>query len=180
MVIDITADSSSATNISPVTISMTLSSTASTMSPLQSSKRTRRSSKQASENKHKSKRTKVEYDNRYKAAFEEATNLIAEKTTEEPVGAMCQRLNKAFGLDGKKRLVRSTVFTAYKDGIAGTSPKKKGSAPKIQHEFLETVATHAEVCQVGDGELRGKDLRRLIGASIVGTAHTNLYKAESV
>ena len=126
MVIDITADSSSATNISPVTISITLSSTASTMSPSQSSKRTRRSSKQASENRLKSKQTKVE------------------------------------------------------DGIAGTSPKKNGPAPKIQHEFLETVATHAEVCQVGDGELRGKDLRRLIGASIVGTAHANLYKTELV
>ena len=123
MVIDITADSSSATDISPVTISTTLSSTA-------SSKRTRRSSKQASEYRLKSKQTKVEYDNRYKAAFKEATNLIAEKTTEEPVGAMCQRLNKAFDLDGKNRLAWSTVYRAYKDGIAGTSPKKKGPAPK--------------------------------------------------
>jgi hypothetical protein len=60
--------------------------------------------KQASEYRLKSKQTKVEYDNRYKAAFKEATNLIAEKPTEEPVGAMCQRLNKAFGLDGKRRL----------------------------------------------------------------------------
>jgi hypothetical protein len=42
------------------------------------------------------------------------------------------------------------------------------------------VATHAEVCQVGDGELKGKDLKRLIGASIVGTPHADLYKPESV
>jgi hypothetical protein len=43
------------------------------------------------------------------------------------------------------------------------------------------VAMHAKVCQqVGDGRLRGKDLRQLIGASIVCTAHANLYKAESV
>ena len=179
MVIDITADSSSATNISPVTISTTLSSTASMMSASQSTKRTRRSSKQASEFRLKSKRIKVEYDDRYKAAFKEATNLIAAKTA-EPVGAMCQRLNRAFGLDGKKRLARSTVYRAYKDGFAGISPRKMGPLPKIQREFLETVATHAEVCQVGDGELRGKDLRRLIGASIVGTEHENLYKAESV
>jgi hypothetical protein len=42
------------------------------------------------------------------------------------------------------------------------------------------VATHAEGYQVGEGELRGKDLRRSIGASIIGTAHANLYKAELV
>ncbi len=130
-------------------------------------------------NRLKSKQTKVVYENQYKIAFKEATNLIAERTA-EPVGAMCQRLYKAFDLDGKKRLAWSTAYRAYKDGIAGTSPKKKGPAPKIQHEFLESVATHAEVCQVGDGKLRGKDSRQLIGASIVGTVHANLYKAESV
>jgi hypothetical protein len=45
---------------------------------------------------------------------------------------------------------------------------------------MEMAATHAGVCQVGDGELKGKDLKRLIGASIVGTPHANLYKPESV
>ena len=42
------------------------------------------------------------------------------------------------------------MYRAYKGGIAGISPKKKDPAPKIQHEFLTMVATHAEVCQVGD------------------------------
>jgi hypothetical protein len=115
MIIDITADISSATNISPVTISMTLSSTASMMSTLQSSKRTRHSSKQASEQRLKSKQTKVDYDNRYQAAFKKATNLIAERTA-EAVGEMCQKLNKVFDLDGKKRLARSIMYRAYKDG----------------------------------------------------------------
>ena len=93
---------------------------------------------------------------------------------------MCQRLNKAFGLDGKKQLSRSTVYRACKEGLAGTSPRKKGPAPKIPDKFLKMVATHAEVCQVGDGELKGKDLRRLIGASIVDTPSASLYKPESV
>ena len=93
---------------------------------------------------------------------------------------MCQRLNTAFGLDGKKQLSRSTVYRACKEGLAGTSPRKKGPAPKIPNTFLKMVATHAEVCQVGDGELKGKDLKRLIGASIVGTPHADLYKPESV
>ena len=106
IVIDITANSPSTTNISPVTMSSTSMTSAS-----QSTKRTRRSSKQASEYCLQSKRTKVEYDSRYKEAFKNATNLIAAKTP-EPVEAMCQRLNKAFDLDGKRRLSRSTVYRA--------------------------------------------------------------------
>jgi hypothetical protein len=93
---------------------------------------------------------------------------------------MCQRLNKVFGLDGKKQLLRSTVYRACKEGLAGTSPRKMGPAPKIPNTFLKMVATHAEVCQVGECELKGKDLKRLIGASIVGTRHADLYKPESV
>ena len=45
---------------------------------------------------------------------------------------------------------------------------------------MALVATLAEVCQVGDGKLKGKDLRRLIGASMIGTAHANAYKVKSV
>lgn len=85
---------------------------------------------------------------------------------------MCLRLNKEYNLDGKRQLTRSTVYQAAKDGLAGTSPKKKGPAPKIPVKFLKVVATHAEVCQVGDGELKGgRDVKGLIGASIVGTPH---------
>jgi hypothetical protein len=42
------------------------------------------------------------------------------------------------------------------------------------------VATHAEVCQVGDGELKGRDVKRLIGASIVGTPYDAAFQIESV
>ena len=45
---------------------------------------------------------------------------------------------------------------------------------------MALIATHAEVCQVGDGVLKGKDLRRMIGALMIGTAHTNAYKIKSV
>jgi hypothetical protein len=44
------------------------------------------------------------------------------------------------------------VYRAYKDGLAGTSPRKKGPPQKISS--FEMVVTHAEVCQVGDGKLR--------------------------
>jgi hypothetical protein len=182
MVIDVTGDDETAsTNVSPVTLYSTQSSssTSLTTSTSKSTKRSRLSPKQASAKRLEAKRTRLDYDARYKAAFKDATNLVA-ATTGEPVQAICNRLNRAFNLDGKKRLARSTIYQATKNGLAGVSPMKKGPQPKIQINFLEMVATHAEICQVGDGELRGKDLRRLIGASMVGTPHANAYKVESV
>jgi hypothetical protein len=175
MVIDITGDESS-DNVSPVT--MYTQSSSSLTSTSQSTKRARLSPKQASAKRLQAKRTKLDYDTRYKAAFKDATNVVAANTG-EPVQAICERLNKAFNLDGKKRLARSTIYQATKNGLAGVSPVKKGPPPKIPDKLMETVATHAEICQVGDGELRGKDLRRLKGALIVGTPHANSYKVES-
>ena len=186
MIINMTADGghqSPSTDLSPVTMS-TFDSARSLLThasapQLTTRKRTRRSPKQASEYRLQAKRTKVEYDDRYKAAYKAATNTMVAKTG-EPVGAMCERLNKAYNLDGKKRLARSTVYQANNDGLTGTSPRKKGPPPKIPHKLLQMVALHAEVCQVGNGELRGKDLRRLIGASKVGTVHADSYKVNSV
>jgi hypothetical protein len=175
MVIDITGDESS-DNVSPVT--MYTQSSSSLTSTSQSTKRARLSPKQASAKRLQAKRTKLDYDTRYKAAFKDATNVVAANTG-EPVQAICERLNKAFNLDGKKPLARSTIYQATKKGLAGVSPVKKGPPPKIPDKLTETVATHAEIYQVGDGELRGKDLRRLKGALIVGTPHANSYKVES-
>jgi hypothetical protein len=42
------------------------------------------------------------------------------------------------------------------------------------------VKTQAEVCQVGDGKLKGLDVKRLIGASIVGTPYETSFQIESV
>jgi hypothetical protein len=154
MVIDVvTDDSNKSTNISPLTMSTNSASSLTSLS--QSTKRARRSSKQASACKLQAKRSKLDYDIRYKAAFKEATNLVAAGTG-EPVHAICKRLNQAFNLDGTKRLARSTVYNATKSGLIGVSPMKKGPEPKIPDILLEVVATHAQVCQVGDGELKGR------------------------
>ncbi|KAI2500983.1 hypothetical protein MHU86_13457 [Fragilaria crotonensis] len=50
----------------------------------------------------------------------------------------------------------------------------------IAGDFITLVATHAKVCQVGDGELKGRDFKRLIGASIVGTPYEDSFQVESV
>jgi hypothetical protein len=50
----------------------------------------------------------------------------------------------------------------------------------IPAKLLEVLKTHAEVCQVGDGKLKGLDLKRLIGASIVGKPYETSFQVESV
>ena len=191
LIIDITKDDDdSSMNVLPVTMNTNeascFGSTATSSQRLSASqaseltrKKSRRSPKQASIAQLDAKRLKVEYDGRFKAAFKDATNLIARKTG-EPVQSMCLRLNKEFNLDGKRQLTRSTVYQAAKDGLAGTSPKKKGPAPKIPEKLMKVLATHAEVCQVGDGELKGRDVKRLIGALIVETPHEEAFQVESV
>ena len=144
-IIDITEDDDVTGVVSPVTMDSTLLSLISSTQTSQPRKKTRRSSKQVSIALLADKRSQADYDLRYKAAFKDATNLVAGKTSGESVQSTCSRLNNAYGLNGKK-LTRSTVYQATKDGLAGTSPKKKGPRSKIPDKLLEVVATHAEVC----------------------------------
>jgi hypothetical protein len=145
LIIDITkADDDTNRNVSPVTLNTTDLSSSSvssqsasvllssaSQSSASSRKKSRRSPKQASIARLDAKRLKVEYEDRFKAAFKDATNLVASGNTREPAQSICSRLNKEFNLDGKRKLKRSTVYQAAKDGLAGTSPKKKGPPPKI-------------------------------------------------
>jgi hypothetical protein len=165
------------TNDRTGTITSFLPSTTATLSA--SSKKTRKSPRQASVAKLEAKRARLDYDHRYKEAFKDATNIVASKNAKgETVQAMCNRLNNSFRLGGDKQLKKSTIFQAVKDGRAGMSPKARGPVSAIPDKFLEMVATHAEICQVGDGELKGKDIKRLIGASILGTEYETKFTIE--
>ena len=123
---------------------------------------------------------KEEYDNRYKAAFKEAVALVAGAVAgtnpAEPVQGICDRLNAKYGLDigdigaRTKVLTRSTIYQAAKDGMARKSPKKRGPPPVIPDVFMKAIATHSQVCQVGNGELKSKHIQRLIGASMLENA----------
>lgn len=186
-----TTSSSSMTTMSVVSVavdslsqSQQKSSSSSSSSSIKKPGVSRLSSKQVSVALLEAKRTRLDYDERYKAAFKDATNLVAEnhgRKRSEPVQSICTRLNLEYNLvQGSKRLKRSTVYQAAQDGLAGTSPKKRGPAPKIPMVLLEVAATHSQVCQAGDGELKSKDMKRLIGASIVGTAYEGAFKVESV
>ena len=190
--IELDGNGTSASSVSTVTLPVDVLSsdgsngfgiTTKTTSPSRTSKpkMTRKSSSQAAVERLDAKRTKLDYDSQYKAAFKDATNLVADPTNLEPVKQICERLNRKFNLlDGKKRLARSTIYQAVKDGLAGMSPKKKGPVPTIPDALLAVVATHVETCHVGGGELKGRDVKRLIGRSIAGTRHEKNIKVESV
>jgi hypothetical protein len=66
--------------------------------------------KQASAARLAKKLSKDDYDRRYKIAFKESTNLLANEEHLEPVQKMVGRLNELHNLDGKKKLTRSTVY----------------------------------------------------------------------
>ncbi|KAI2502638.1 hypothetical protein MHU86_11832 [Fragilaria crotonensis] len=99
-----------------------------------------------------------------------ATNLVAASRSEgsksEPVQSRCDRLNTEFnnlGVEDGKKLTQRTVYQSAKDGLAaGTSPKKMGPEPAIPVKFLKVVATHAKVCQVGDGEEWFDDVKKVL------------------
>ena len=190
-------DESKATDISPLTLATTatLSSEDSLTTHTSSStaggqrtkkKRTRLSPRQASEARLKNKEARDSLNQRYSKAFKEATILMSsarkKDSSKQTADQVLQQLNEAHNLIGTaKTLSRSTVYRAVSNGLIGKSPMKKGPQTKIPSALLEVVAVHAEVCQVGDeGELRGREIKRLIGASVLGTKFENNFKVQSV
>jgi hypothetical protein len=85
-------------------------------------------------------------------------------------------------LNGWKKLSKSTLYRAVRRGHAGASPLKQGPAPRIPPDILvDGVVTHTKESQVGDGgELRGRDIKRLINAAVMGTKFDQKFEAESV
>jgi hypothetical protein len=162
-------------DVSPLTIS-----TGSSLS-LSSSftrKKSRKSPKQASLQRLLFKEQKDDYNSRLKAAFKEATILLVDGDP-QTVDKLVAGVNAKYKLVGNRKVAKSTVYCAVKNGLAGKTPPKKGPAPKVPEVLLKAVAAHVEVNQVGDGELRGKDIKRLIGASVAGTVHDGAFKVDT-
>jgi hypothetical protein len=104
-------------------------------------KQSRTTFRQASLEKLETKRTKTDYDSRYKAAFKDATKIVAAARVasdvigdEESVLGMLDRLNSIHKLDEKKKLSNTTVYRAVDEGRTGMSPLKKVQS----QEFLKT------------------------------------------
>jgi hypothetical protein len=81
----------------------------------------------------------------------------------------------------KKKLTRSTVYRALARDDIGKSPLKKWPPIKILDALLEVGAVRTEICQVGEaGELQGRDIKRHIGAAVLGTEFHDKFKVQSV
>ena len=153
--------------------------------------RRRRSAKQASEARLEAKMQQVEYDCRYKMAFKAATDLLHRRRHENEndiiselfgsVKGLVVHLNEKYNLNGKRKLSVTTLYRAIRLGKIGqSSPSKRGPTPKIPTILLDVVASHSEVSQVGNGgELRGRDIKRIMGAAVLGTIHENKFAIES-
>ena len=147
----------------------------------------RRSAKQASEARLEAKIQRAEYDCRYKLAFKAATDLLHRRRHENENDIICElfgsvkglvvHLNEKYNLNGKRKLSVTTLYRAIRLGKIGqSSPSKRGPTPKIPNILLDVVASHSEVSQVGNGgELRGRDIKRIMGAAVLGTLHENKF-----
>lgn len=182
-------DSTLLTEVSPLTITTedaggSESTTMTTECSRNARRKSRRSPRQASIARLDAKAKRVEERSRYSKAFKEATTILAAHPSSrgETANETIHRLNVKHGFTNEaKKLVKSTVYSAIANGNAGKSPKKKGPPTKIPSELLQVVAVHSEVSQVSaSGELRGRDIKRLIGAATLGTEFEGQFTVESV
>jgi hypothetical protein len=184
MVIDITTTTASTTAAPTDERTSPLTETSSSSFSV-STKRTRKTSKQAGNARIEAKREREDYNCRFKEAFKEATRVVQEKKegkkpSRETAQQVVTRLNAEYNLNGKRKLSKSTVYREVKKGNIGRSPPKKGPPTKIPDVLLDVVATHSEVCQVGNGgELRGREIKRLLGAAVLGTKYEKKFTVES-
>ncbi len=146
-------------------------------------RRSRKSPQHAGEEKLDAKLEHEELCDQYKMAFKQAsTALMADPQHHESINLIVQRLNAKHSLIGtSKSLCRNTLYRAVSKGSNGkTSPAKKGPPIKIPDVLLEAVARHAQVSQCGDaGEMRRREIKRLIGAAVVGTQYHGTLTIES-
>jgi hypothetical protein len=91
-----------------------------------SKKKSRRSPRQACEARLDAKVEREELGRRYKAAFKQATLLMADPLHDEPVTSIVKRLNLKHSLVGtRKTLTRSTLYRAVSKGESRPSKSSK-------------------------------------------------------
>jgi hypothetical protein len=151
----------------------------------------RKSSKQTSEARAEAKIRSELYNQRFKNAFKEGTDLLSQRITRSnqdtaapsslSVDKLVADLNQKYNLvEGNKKLSKTTLYRAVRHGKVGESPMKRGPAPKIPDVLLEVTSLHAEVSQVGEGgELRGREIKRILGAAVIGTKYEHTFTVES-
>ncbi len=180
MTVIVPADKETATTGTSSLTALTDTEQASTIATTR--KKSRKSPRQACEARLHAKVERDDLDQCYKMAFKQANMLMADSFHNEPVNSIIARLNLKHSLIGtKKTLTRSTLYRAVSKGSNGLqSPAKKGPQLKIPDVLLAVVAAHAQVSQCGDGDMRGREIRRVIGAAILDTVYNDQFTIESV
>ena len=174
-----------ADNTTSVTVTSPLTSTTSKESTRPCTprprKKSRRSPRQASEARLDAKEVRDDLRKRYSSAFKEATMLLSSSGIHnETADQLIKRLNSQYCLlNESKKLAKSTLYRAVAKGNVGNSPLKKGPLSRIPMALMEVVVAHTEVSQVGNGELRGQEIKRLIGAAVLGTPFHDTFTVES-
>ncbi len=116
----------------------------------------RKSAKQASELWAEAKLRSELYNQCFKNAFKEGTNLISKRITSKDtatssfsVDKIVADLNQKYNLvEGNKKLSKTTLHRAVRNGKVGKSPMKRGPAPKIPDILLDVTSLHTEASQV--------------------------------
>ncbi len=144
--------------------------------------------RQASEALAEAKLRSELYNQRFKNAFKEGTNLLSKQITGKDtatssfsVDKLVADLNQKYNLvKGNKKLSKTTLYRAVLHGKVGENPMKRGPDPKIPDILPDVTSLHAEVSQVGKGgELRGRGIKQMLGAAVLGTMHDDRFSVES-
>ena len=154
-----------------------------TESPARRPIKRRKSSKQATEARIDAKAQREDCDQRFKCAFKEGTEILSLRMASNntsgfgSVDKIVANLNQKFDLKhGKKRLNKSSLYRAVRNGRVGKSPVKRGPPPKVPDILLDTMACHTEVSQVGEGgDLNGRDIQRLLTAAVLDTKYDGSF-----
>ncbi len=145
--------------------------------------------KHASEERLEAKLRSELYNQLFKIAFKQGTNLHSAKritskdtaTSSFSVDKIVADLNQKYNLiEGNKKLSKTMLYRAVRHGKVGKSPMKRGPAPKVPDILLDVISLHARVSQVGKGgELRGREIKQILGAAVLGTKYEDRFTVES-
>ena len=126
---------------------------------------------------------------RLKRATKEATQQFVDLKAGRLKGTTQQKivdvLNKKYHLIGRDEsrerhvLAVRTIQRLVANRQVGVTPKKKGPKPKISRDFLQLIATHLNMEQVGvHGEMSVAQIKALLTAATLDTPHEGKFNTE--
>ncbi len=141
----------------------------------------RRNAKQAAFHRSTMLAHKNDVEGRYKLALKEGTTLYSKGGIS--MQQVCIEMNEKYNLPRNRKLNRMTIsnYCHPKRDLVNKSPLKRGRKGGLPLIFLELLEAHVSMCQLsGNGEMKPKKLKALIGAAIHNTCHSGSFSVEYV